>query len=64
MDTREQSPTAPGHEATGHEHHLEENDETTLFLFLLHFEHQPEDQAEINGIVLNNAEHTATQADV
>ena len=33
-------------------------------LVLLHFEHKPEDQAEINGIVLNNAEHTATQADV
>ena len=56
-------PIAPGYEATEYEHHLGENDETAFLPFLFHFEYQPENQAEINGIVLYNTGHAATQAD-
>ena len=56
-------PIAPGYEATDYEHHLGENDETAFLPFLFHFEYQPENQAEINGIVLYNTGHAATQAD-
>ena len=60
-DCQELSYHNQGDKARGHEQYLEGNEETTLLFFL--FEHQPEDQAENNGIVLDNAEHTATQAD-
>ena len=59
-ETREQSRSLRG---TKHEHHLGENDETAFLPFLCLFEYQPENQAEINGIVLYNTGHAATQAD-